>query len=1447
MRKILAIDNQVADLNTIKDVIKNKISDCNVLTALSGQNGIEIAIKEQPDTILLNIIMPEMDGFETCKRLKENDLTKHIPILMLSSIDDSESRVKGFKIGADAFLSKPIDAIELTAQVNVMLRIKGAEDKLRSEKELINVKIKERTTELKKSESQLRQIIDLVPHLIFVKDETGKFEIVNKATAKIFGTTVEDLTGRRDSEFVATEEEMEHFRADDLEVIHSEKTKFIPEEPIYDSENNIRYLQTTKVPFKFSATKKPSLLGVAVDITKQKEAEKEIQKLSTAVEQSPSVIVITNLDGTIEYANPKFSELTGYTSKEVIGENPRILKSGEQSKKIYKEMWEAISSGKEWHGEFHNKKKNGDLFWESAIMAPIFDKQGQITNYIKIAEDITKRRETEIALKSSEERLKIIFESAPDAYYLSDLKGTFLDGNKAAEELIGYKKEELIGKNFLNLKLLSTKNLVIAAKTLAKSAMGNKTGPDEFFLNRKDGTKVAVEISTFPVKIKNKTVILGIARDITKRKQQNKELSEQRQSLSHIVEGTNAGTWDWNIQTGELVLNEQWAKIMGRTLKELEPISVKTWEENTHPDDRAMLNDLLKKHFNKEVDYYDAEFRQLHKDGHWIWINARGKVINWDENGKPLRMSGTHIEITDQKEAKEKLRQSYEQHKMLLDLAPDAFFHGDMEGNFITTNLSAIELTGYTYDELMKMNMNDLFSERELKQKPLDYKSLDEGQKTYSTRELIKKDKSKLIIEMRSRKMQDGTYQAFIRDITERKRAEEIQKILFNISNAVIQTDDIKEFIHFVQNELGKIIDTKNFYVALYDSKTNTISSPYMADEKDSFTIFPAGKTLTYYVIKTQKPLLATKERLKELEDSGDIEDIGSDSEIWLGVPLKIEGKVTGVFAVQSYTDEHAYDEADMEVLEFIADQISISIERKTAEDLLRKSEERFNLAMKASKDGLYDWNLKTKDIYYSKRWKSMLGYTDDELPNDISVWESLSHKEEKEASLNKLKEAIEQKVDHYDVEFRMKHKQGHWVNILSRAQIIYNEKGEGIRAVGTHVDLTEQKEAERNLKEALNKAEESDRLKSAFLANMSHEIRTPMNGILGFSQLLKEPNLEGEEQLKFIDIIEKSGNRMLNIINDLIDISKIEAGQAEVYISEVNVNEQIEYLYTFFKPEAENRGLQLSFKNTLSNPLATIQSDREKIYAILTNLIKNSIKYTNEGSIEFGYNLRKDREPAVLEFFVRDTGIGIAEEKLEAVFDRFVQADLSLASNYEGAGLGLAITKGYVEILGGNIWVESEEGKGSQFYFTLPYTTQSDQPSTKKTDIESTQESTQKKLNILIVEDDETSKIFLTALTKNICEKVTYAKTGIEAVDICKKKQNIDLILMDIKMPDLDGYEATKKIREFNTDVIIIAQTAYALEGDREKALEAGCNDYIAKPIPKDKLLEMVWKYMGE
>ncbi len=402
------------------------------------------------------------------------------------------------------------------------------------------------------------------------------------------------------------------------------------------------------------------------------------------------------------------------------------------------------------------------------------------------------------------------------------------------------------------------------------------------------------------------------------------------------------------------------------------------------------------------------------------------------------------------------------------------------------------------------------------------------------------------------------------------------------------------------------------------------------------------------------------------------------------------------------------------------------------------------------------------------------------------------------------------------------------------------DQNGNLLYVLSEVLDITDRKRTEEELIKAKEKAEESDRLKTAFIANMSHEIRTPMNGILGFAELLKEPNLSGEEQHEYIKIIEKSGARMLNIINDIIDISKIESGLIKVNINESNINSQIDYIYTFFKPEVERKGMKLIRRSSLPDKEAIIKTDREKLFAILTNLVMNAIKYSEQGSIEFGY----EKKYEYLEFYVKDSGIGIKKERLTAIFERFVQEDISDVKARQGAGLGLTITKSYVEMLGGEIWVESEIGVGSTFYFTIPFDKAEDNQLIHWKRSIKNHIGHVANLKILIVEDDEISEYLVNEGVKIFGKEILKATTGDQAIETCRNNSDIDLVLMDIQLPILNGYEATQQIRQFNKDVVIIAQTAYGLFGDREKAIKAGCNDYLSKPIDKSELHSLISKH---
>ena len=513
------------------------------------------------------------------------------------------------------------------------------------------------------------------------------------------------------------------------------------------------------------------------------------------------------------------------------------------------------------------------------------------------------------------------------------------------------------------------------------------------------------------------------------------------------------------------------------------------------------------------------------------------------------------------------------------------------------------------------------------------------------------------------------------------------------------------------------------------------------------------------------------------------------------------------------------------------------------AEKELRKSEERFKTMFSEAPLGIAFINSTTGHIIdVNPMFAQIAGRTEEQMSS--IDWMSITHPDDIQEDLDNMSLMNAGKIDGFQMEKRYLKPDGKivWINMTIAPVNFYNKSNP--RHLCMIEDINKRKQTELELIRAKEKAEESDQLKSAFLTNMSHEIRTPMNGILGFTELLREPNLSSDDQQDYIQTIQISGARMLNTLNNIVDISKIESGLTKVDIYETNLNEKIEFTYKFFKPEVEIKGLRFLVKISLPTNEAIINTDNEKVYAILTNLVKNAIKFTFEGSIEFGY----EKKGEYIEFFVKDTGVGIPQNQKEIIFERFRQGSESHNRGYEGSGLGLSISKSYVEMLGGEIWVESEEGIGSTFYFTIPYN-----PVTveeiETIDVVPTehQKVEIRKLKILIVEDDEISYSLLSKTLQKISKEVLHTITGVQAVEACRNNPDIDLVLMDIRMPQMDGLEATRQIRQFNKDVIIIAQTAYAFAGDSEKAVISGCNDYISKPINKTLLYELIKKHTNK
>ncbi|MFC2096292.1 response regulator [Bacteroidota bacterium] len=539
--------------------------------------------------------------------------------------------------------------------------------------------------------------------------------------------------------------------------------------------------------------------------------------------------------------------------------------------------------------------------------------------------------------------------------------------------------------------------------------------------------------------------------------------------------------------------------------------------------------------------------------------------------------------------------------------------------------------------------------------------------------------------------------------------------------------------------------------------------------------------------------------------------------------------------------------------------------EHKQTAQSLKISQERFDLAMKGSNDGLWDRDLINNTVYYSERWKSMLGFLDNEFPNNIKSFENRIHPEDIEKVMSMFHNHLNKKTDFYENKFRVKHKDGHFIWILDRGKAIFNKDGKPIRIVGTHTDITEKQKIEEELhqyqthlkekvqerttelQKAKEKAEESDRLKSAFLANMSHEIRTPMNAIIGFTDLLADPDLNEIQKEELIDYINKNSNTLVYLIDDIIDLAKIEAGQLKINKAETNINQILkDVIHSFYETNNLNESDQVKLKlnKGIESDNFTINTDPIRFQQILINLIGNAIKYTEQGFIDCGYVVKTEKNNSFLEFFIKDTGVGIPKDKHKQIFERFNKLECSKTKLYRGTGLGLTITKNLVEMLGGEIWLNSEENKGSTFYFTILIEEFKGQLNTDNIEIDDSIKDW-KNNTILIAEDEDSNYRVLQMALKRTNVNILRAENGKQAIDICRANKKINLVLMDLKMPEVNGIEATKEIKKVRPDLPIIAQTAYAMTEDKKSTLEAGCVDYLSKPIKANVLISTLNKYM--
>ena len=532
-----------------------------------------------------------------------------------------------------------------------------------------------------------------------------------------------------------------------------------------------------------------------------------------------------------------------------------------------------------------------------------------------------------------------------------------------------------------------------------------------------------------------------------------------------------------------------------------------------------------------------------------------------------------------------------------------------------------------------------------------------------------------------------------------------------------------------------------------------------------------------------------------------------------------------------------------------------------TAEANLRDSEERLRLAIRGSNDGIFDWNFKTHQIYWSPQYKAMLGYDDSEIKGEEETFRRLLHAEDSESFWENFNNYINGNFSEFSCVFRMIHKSGRQVWIHGRGKALFDENGQPQRFIGAHTDISYIKEHERLIREERDRAEKASQAKGEFLAHMSHEIRTPLTAVSGIAEIFSQSkNFADHPQRKLVETLKTSTESLKELITDILDFSKIESGEIELHHQKFSLTELFDQVISMMSVKAGEKFLDFTFD--YSGIEGTIfNGDKQRIRQILINLIGNAIKFTEKGFVSVRARIEPVGDAHILRINIQDSGIGIPETSLPHIFEKFRQADASVSRRYGGTGLGLPISKSLAEIMGGTIRAESEVGRGSTFSLVLPFTSTIADPEVDMGEVIRLQKLNDRlraviseKNKILLVEDYEGNIVVLSYILSALDCEFDVAKTGVEALQLWKG-HHYDLILMDIQMPEMDGLTATRTIRKMEEEqslarTPVIGLTAHALVADKQKCIDAGMDDYLSKPIVeadlKAAILRMLEKQPG-